>query len=215
MPRNVERDAIQEQKRRERLLASGFKLFSEKGIENVTLQSVADDAGVGIATLYNYYQNKVNLVTAISANMWNAVWMKTVDEIGDDFLKKYTAYECVEYYLNLIIRVYKENAAVLRFSGNYKTFISIVAAQDTQIKQHLDIVNPLGEYLHKVYEKAKEDKSIRSDIPEDKFVTTIALTMLGTAERYAQGIIWTKHENNDYSKELEILKDMMLSWLKG
>lgn len=55
---------------RSSLLEAGLKLCSERGIESVSLQEIADEDSVGIATLYNYYGNKINLVNAISAYMW-------------------------------------------------------------------------------------------------------------------------------------------------
>ena len=77
MPRNVEKDVKEELIRRKNLLEAGLKLCSERRIESVGLQEIADEASVGIATLYNYYGNKVNLVNAISAYMWKMYGKKT------------------------------------------------------------------------------------------------------------------------------------------
>ena len=68
MARNTERDEREATRRKEQLMKAGFKLFSENGIENVSLQKVADAADVGVATMYKYYQTKVKLVVAISGN---------------------------------------------------------------------------------------------------------------------------------------------------
>ena len=52
MARNTERDEREATRRKEQLMKAGFKLFSENGIENVSLQKVADAADVGVATMY-------------------------------------------------------------------------------------------------------------------------------------------------------------------
>ena len=52
MPRNIERDEKEAMRRKEQLMEAGFRLFSQYGIENVSLQRVADAAEVGVATLY-------------------------------------------------------------------------------------------------------------------------------------------------------------------
>lgn len=70
MARNTERDEREATRRKEQLMKDGFKLFSENGIENVSLQKVADAADVGVATMYKYYQTKVKLVVAISGKIW-------------------------------------------------------------------------------------------------------------------------------------------------
>ena len=80
--------------------------------------------------------------------------------------------------------------------------------------EHLDVLAPISDIFHKLYEEAKVDHSIRTDVGEKELFTTLALTMLGMAERYALGLVWASNDANDYEKELLILKDMMLKWLK-
>lgn len=214
MPRNIEKDAREEMLRRKNLLEAGLKLCSENGIESVNLQEIADKAGVGIATLYNYYGNKVNLVNAISANMWKNVWEENTATIGEAVLNSYNAYERLEAYFDLMIYLYKEHPEILRFSSYYKTYMNQGNVQKAEKNEHLDVVAPIATIFHDLYEKAQVDKSIRTDIDEQTMFTTLALTMLGMAERYAQGLVWASNDDNDYTKELMILKDMMLKWLK-
>ena len=80
MPRNIERDEKEAMRRKEQLMEAGFRLFSQYGIENVSLQRVADAAEVGVATLYNYYQTKVKLVIAISGKIWGDLWKEILEE---------------------------------------------------------------------------------------------------------------------------------------
>ena len=82
MPRNIERDEKEAMRRKEQLMEAGFRLFSQYGIENVSLQRVADAAEVGVATLYNYYQTKVKLVIAISGKIWGDLWKEILEEKG-------------------------------------------------------------------------------------------------------------------------------------
>lgn len=47
-------------------MEAGFSLFSQYGIEAVSLQRVAEAADVGVATMYKYYRTKENLVITIN-----------------------------------------------------------------------------------------------------------------------------------------------------
>lgn len=215
MPRNVEKDAKEELIRRKNILEAGLRLFSKRGIESVSLQEIADEAGVGIATLYNYYKNKVNLVNVISANMWKNVWDKNIAEVGADVLETYNAYQRIEGYFDLMIQLYREHPEILRFSSYYKTYMNQENVEKAEANEHLNVVDPIAVIFHTLYEKAQIDKSIRTDIDEHTMFTTLALTMLGMAERYAQGLVWASNDENDYTKELTILKNMMLQWLEN
>jgi len=215
MARNLERDAREEQRRRKQILEAGFKLFSEKGIENVSLQAVADLADVGIATLYNYYQNKVSLVVAISAYVWKEIMYESISEDSSVDMDSLSSYGKIEFYCDIIIKIYVERPEILRFSGDYKTFICRQDMPEKLAIEHLETLKPVHAIFYDSFEKAKTDKSIRTDIPAENMFTTISLTMLGMAERYAQGIIWTMKDSKDYLYELELTKRMMLDWLKG
>ena len=190
MPRNIERDEKEAMRRKEQLMEAGFRLFSQYGIENVSLQRVADAAEVGVATLYNYYQTKVKLVIAISGKIWGDLWKEILEEKGPEIFESFTAYQYIEFYTDQIIRIYRERPEILRFSNNYKNFIS----------------------REKV--RGRSDKSIRTDIPEQQLFTSVAIAMLAVAERYAQGIVWADDHKEDHTQELEFLKGMLLTWCR-
>ena len=214
MARNIARDAKEAERRRKHLLEAGFDLFSKHGIEAVSMQMVAETADVGVATMYKYYQNKLNLVIAISASVWETVWQEVSQSVGLEALESRNAYQLVELYCDSIIRLYEERPEVLRFSANYKNFICREGVSDEQLAVQLDILKPVGMLFHRKYEAAKADGSIRTDLPEGELFTTITLTMLGMAERYAQGLVWAGSPAGNYEKELSHLKDMLLAWVR-
>lgn len=215
MARNAERDEREAARRKEQLINAGFELFSKYGIENVSLQKVADAADVGVATMYKYYQTKVKLVVAISGKIWGDVWKQVLEQNGPDFFEKFTAYEYIKFYLDMIIKLYRERPEMLRFSNNYKNFLYHEGIEGGELNEHLDVLKPLRVMYHKLYERAKEDKSIRTDISEQQLFTTVAIAMLAVAERYAQGIIWANDNKPDHTQELEYMEEMLLAWCKG
>lgn len=131
------------------------------------------------------------------------------------YLDSYNAYQGVEAYFDLMIYLYKTHPEILRFSSFYKTYMNQINGDKTGKNEHLEVVAPIETIFHNLYEKAQIDKSIRTDINEHTMFTTLALTMLGMAERYAQGLVWASNDDNDYTRELMLLKDMMLSWIRG
>lgn len=215
MARNVERDEKEAMLRRERLIRAGFELFSKKGIDNVSMQSVAEKAGVGPATMYNYYKTKTNLVVAISGYIWKSVWEDTLGNVSMDTMMTMNAYQLIEQYANMILQIYKTRPDMLRFSGNYKTYIVREGVEKNQLNEHLSVLEPIGKLFHVKYEAAKEDKCINTEISEQEMFTTVTLTMLGMAERYAEGIVWADNQKPDHIKELEYTRDMILLWVKS
>ena len=126
---------------------------------------VADAADVGVATLYKYYQNKQNLVVAISASVWERVWNEVLQAVGPEELERRNAYQLVELYCDIMIRLYREWPEVLRFSANYKSYICRERVPEEQVALQLDVLKPIDLLFHRKFEAAKEDGSIRTDLP--------------------------------------------------
>src|SRR5690554_1471343 len=49
----------------ERIYKSAFTLFVQKGYKKVSMKSVAEETGVAVGTLYNYYANKEELFLSV------------------------------------------------------------------------------------------------------------------------------------------------------
>ncbi len=50
---------------KEKITRSAFQLFADKDYNDVNMKDEADDAGIAVGTLYNYYSNKQELFLVI------------------------------------------------------------------------------------------------------------------------------------------------------
>jgi TetR/AcrR family fatty acid metabolism transcriptional regulator len=58
---NLNREA----ERKKKILTSATKIIGEKGFQNATIAEIAKEAGIGDATIYEYFKNKEDLLLAI------------------------------------------------------------------------------------------------------------------------------------------------------
>jgi TetR/AcrR family fatty acid metabolism transcriptional regulator len=58
-------NANREFEKKKQILTSAIRIFGEKGFQNATIAEIAKDAGVGDATIYEYFKNKEDLLLAI------------------------------------------------------------------------------------------------------------------------------------------------------
>lgn len=73
---------------REGILLMGRDLLSEKGYDGFSVRAVAGRCGIGVGTLYNYFQSKQQLVSAILSAEWeNHLRRMTLhSKTGDDLI---------------------------------------------------------------------------------------------------------------------------------
>lgn len=54
-----------ESEKKKKILNSAIKIFGEKGFQNATIAEIAKEAGIGDATIYEYFKNKEDILLAI------------------------------------------------------------------------------------------------------------------------------------------------------
>lgn len=65
MPRNVERDLQQREKKINHILDSALETIAVKGIGSVSINDIAAAAGMGIGSMYHYFKSKNEIISEI------------------------------------------------------------------------------------------------------------------------------------------------------
>ena len=75
--------SIQETKenKKNRLLDTGFKLFTEKGIQNTSIQDIVDNANVAKGTFYLYFKDKYDIRNQIVQEISTDLFDNAVNEL--------------------------------------------------------------------------------------------------------------------------------------
>lgn len=209
--RNAEKDELKMNARREQMLSEGFRLFSAKGIEPVSMQEVADRCGLGIATLYRYFNTKLLLVIAIGTRKWEEFYQDVESEYVRRGGKIMNAAEELDFYLSMYILLYREHRDILRFNQDFNAYVLHENASPEQLRDYMRAIRLYVEKFHAVYEKGMRDGSIRTDEPEQTMFNATMHIMLAVCGRFAQGVVYRSGDPEDLTEELMILKRMILN----
>jgi AcrR family transcriptional regulator len=208
--RNLKKDEIEMKARREAMLREGFRLFAEKGIEPVAMQHVADASGVGIATLYRYYNTKLALVLDIGAKKWEEFGTHVLRLREERDIMSKTAAEEFALYLDCYIELYRNHKELLRFNQNFNNYVQHEGATKEQLAPYLAAIGTFVRMFHALYEKAKLDGTLRTDLPEDKMVAATSHIRPAVPARDAQALIYDAESESDRTEEFEMLKRALL-----
>ena len=212
--RNTEKDEIEMAERREKLLEAGFRIFSERSIEAVALTEVAKACDIGIATLYRYFKTKLDFVITIAAKKWDEFY----SEVEEAYIKNggdgMNAAEELEFYLGCYITLYRDHRDILSFNQNFNSYISHEKASVEQLALYGASIGNFVKKFHRIYFKGKTDKTIRTDLPEDKMFVSTMHIMLAVSARFAEGVIYRTDGPEDLTEELILLKNMLAAQFK-
>ncbi len=208
--RNLEKDEREMGLRREAMLQEGFRLFSQKGIEAVSMQEVARACDLGIATLYRYYSTKLALVLAIGTRQWTKYCEHVSFLRAKCHADEMTAAEELAFYLDFFVDLYQNHKDLLRFNQDFNNYVQHEGATREQLLPYLQAIGEIARFFHSLYEKGKQDGTIRTDMPEEKMFAATCHIMLAVAVRYAQGLLFAADNEEDRTEEYALLKRMLL-----
>ena len=208
--RNKKKDELEMAERRKTILLEAFRLFEAKGIETTGMQEIANACHLGIATLYRYYKNKIDLVLDIGTRQWQDYFVHVMNIRAQRNVDQLTAAKELEFYLDFYIDLYHNHKDLLRFNSNFNSYVMHEGATAEQLKPYLTAIGSIAVLFHALYEKGKKDGTIRTDMPEDKMFASTAHIMLAVAVRFAQGLIYSAENETDRTEEFNLLKHMIL-----
>lgn len=208
--RNLEKDEIEMAARRELMLETGFRIFAEKGIEAVPMQEIARACGLGIATLYRYFNTKLSLVLAIGTRKWEDYGEYAAKLRAQCRADDMTAAAELGFYLDFYIDLYQNHKELLRFNQSFNNYVQHESATKEQLRPYTDAINRIAGFFHGVYEKGRKDGTIRTDLPEDKMFAATSHIMLAVGVRYAQGLLFAAEREEDRTEEYQMLRRLLL-----
>lgn len=106
------------------ILDAAENLLDREGVEPVTVEAIANGAGISRGALYFYFGSKEEIVTALVARTVEVIREVTrlaADEVHDDPVKT------IERTVNRVERLWKEHGVVMRAAVDYTPFIPDVS----------------------------------------------------------------------------------------
>ena len=194
---------------RKTIMEKGFELFTERGIESVTMQEIADASLVGRATLFNYFNSKVDLVIAIGSWKWSEYIERKAEETKQFDREKRTGAELLSNYLDAFLEQYRSYRSNLRFNYNSNSYLRSERATPEQMEPFMQVVNKLAALFHGIYKRGMMDGTLNASVSEEEMFSGCFHIMLAAATRYAVGLVYIS-ENIDPEKELVMLKRLLL-----
>ncbi len=96
-----------------RLLESAFKLFTEKGLKETSIQGIVDESNVAKGTFYLYFKDKYELRDILIEKKSKKLFMDAVNELRKNYI--HSLDDQIIFIVNHIINELSKNTILLKF----------------------------------------------------------------------------------------------------
>lgn len=103
-----------------RLLATAFELFTQKGVNNTSIQDIADSAGVGKGTFYLYFKDKYDIRDKVIANCSSKPFADALTALDSSYIQNFE--DQIIYIINYILDELNKNRILLKLISKNLSF---------------------------------------------------------------------------------------------
>lgn len=103
----------EENNKEEKLLNTAFKLFTEKGVKDTSIQEIVDNADVGKGTFYLYFKDKYEIRDILIAKKSHKLFNDALQALRKNYISSLP--DQVVFIINYVIDELKKNKILLKF----------------------------------------------------------------------------------------------------
>ena len=175
----------------EKIFYNVIELINKKGFNNTSMKEIADETGVAVGTLYNYFSNKEDLVFNVIKKSWEETFIK-LDKVLNSNLPTEIKYE------KFIIILYQEISKRKVVGGN------LIQNNIIKEKKFNSIKTTLAKKFKKIFTSLnKENNSFKINLEQKRLLDTIVTTISYLAYSYPED-----------EKNIEFLKNFAKKLIK-
>ena len=201
--------------RRRRIIDKGFEMFSNRGIDLVSVDEIAGACGMTRATIYRYYPSKLDLVIEIGAVKWKECLARISERYPKGATDALTAREHFALLIDCFMDLYREKRELLRFNQYFNLYVKSAGATNEQMSSYVGAVGILRGAFGRMYAKALRDGTVRTDLSEESMFSAFMHIMLAAVTRYAVGLAYVSEKGAAPEDELKMLKEMLINYFSN
>ena len=184
------------------------KLFLERGIVVVTIKDIAQEAGIGEATIYRHFQKKQNIVLAV-------VFMLKEKVLAGyfDLSKGKTGFEKVEIFYNSYLNIFKNSPEYFYFINEFDAYMCM--EETTSLDEYEKEIDSFKSQYFEAYEQGLKDQSIRKVDSIETFYFSTTHSLLELCKKLAvTRALLKQDQNGEKAAEIKCLIKIILDSLR-
>ncbi|MFF2481087.1 TetR/AcrR family transcriptional regulator [Paenibacillus sp. NPDC058071] len=209
-----ERELSENRQQRETwILETAERLFTDKGIEKTTMHHIAEEAGIGIATLFRYFPKKEKLIVAVATGMLETVYeqFQSINELELTCLEKLE--KLFDYFAAPLSG---GTDRYTKFLENFDSYAAHAGQALEGMEQFNVIYRKVSAAYSGIIEAGIKDGSIRSDIAVYETLTTVVNNYAIFAKKLSQQrSIMQLEPDVEADRQLALMKRILLDYLKA
>lgn len=198
--------------RKNAIVLKATRLFKKKGIADIKMTDIADDFGIGVATLYRYFRVKKTLVLACGEELWEEKYQEFLNIEKENIADKRDGISSLRALFYHFLHIYNYDSSFFLFLREFDSYILKEKISQDELSDYNAVILKIHDIFRQAAEQGFKDGTVRK-FDFDLLYFSFSKAILGLAQKLiAEGKLLTSDGIINGEDQIKVLLDLMLSY---
>ena len=194
--------------RKQLVIQASYRLFLEKKIEASSIQEIADEAGVGVASVYRYFTNKGEIAVEAAIFSWETGFNPLLERVLERQSGGFSA--LMQGYLDL----FRSNPGFFRYLEDFDNYISKLEAPPAAMDRYETMLARQDEMIYEILEKDVNSDRLRDDVDRFSYLNMAGKAVMALAQKLVnRGHVVSGDNDYDSETTLKLLVETLYKYI--
>ena len=201
-------------KRIEKAIETCAEMFLKNGIESVRMTDIAQNSGVGVATLYRYFGTKTGITIAAMTFLWNQMKDMISGVFDTEAFLRQNGLKQLHDLMKMYVVIYQAHPAFMKVLSEFDLMLLNEKVPPEELRDYEKSIVNFYPVFEKAYVAGFADGSVR-EVPDIKlFYLAFAHSLMELSKKLIQGELLPSDDFSIAEKELEMVIETVIYYLK-
>ena len=201
-------------KRINKAIEVSAQMFLHQSIDEVKMTDIADECGVGVATLYRYFGTKTGIAIAAMTHLWNELRDMFSDIFESEVFLKQSGLKQLHDLMRMFVVLYEAHPSFMRLLAEFDLIMLKERVPKEMLREYEKSVINFYPVFEKAYLAGLEDGTVREVENIKLFYLSHAHSLMEVSKKLIQGEILPSDDFSFAVAELETLINSAVCFLK-
>ena len=213
MENEISHDSLKN-KRYEKAVEVSAQLFLKNGIDSVKMTDIADECGIGGATLYRWFGTKNGITIAAMTYMWNELNKMFSGIFESEVFLSQSGIKQLNDLMRMFIVLYEAHPGFMRLLSEFDLLLISEDIPKKDLKEYERSIINFYPVFENSYMMGIADGTVR-EIPDIRmFYLSFAHTLMELSKKLIQGELLPNDDFSHAEEELSMIIETAVFFLK-
>jgi AcrR family transcriptional regulator len=187
-------------------------LFLERTIDQVKMTDIADRAGIGVASLYRYFETKEAIAIAVATLLWQEIKDCYLPGLESPCFRQKSGIDQIRGILDVYAQLLKSHRPFLRFLSDFDAFCLQSGIPKEALSDYERSINDFYRPYLAALERGKQDGTVAAQAEPELLYLTVNHVMLSLLKKITQGEILA--QDAGIARELTMMQQIILRYFQ-